>query len=276
MKFGIGLPGIPGARVYLEADPGGGGGGRDPEPPRKPNPADLLGQYNGDAVRMASKLADLEGDNYKLREKNRDLSSQLEATKAKVPGDGAVVLGREDAQAYEEFKKLNLKPADVQAAITERDDFKAKFEQAQGANAALQREGLLRDVAAVTGYKFTVLADRDRLTPGLDYELRDVDENGQKVKRAFVKYRDGEGESAPVKEQLLSEFATAKWSDYLPALSAQAAGEPAGGRHVPQGSGGAPGGAGASIFDKIRQEAAERAKGQEKPPSVFATPGQTA
>lgn len=65
-----------------------------------------LGQTPGE---LAKKIADLEKDNQKGREK----AKELEAAAAKAPAEGAVVLTGEDATEYAAWKALGVKAADV-------------------------------------------------------------------------------------------------------------------------------------------------------------------
>ncbi len=268
MRFGR-LPGVPlGVQWCLEADNGGGGSGSggggnnnsDDDKARR-NLENLLAQKNGDAIALSAQLL---AENAGLRDDKRGLNKQITELKAKVPAEDAVVLSGDDLKAYNDLKALgNLD--ELKQLKTERDDFKTKYETEQKTNARNAREMLLRDVADNVApgdkWKFSVLRDRDALTPGLSYEIKDVEENGQKAKRTFVKYKDGEGDSAPVKELALSDFASQKWSDYLPALQLGASangGQNGGARHVAQGSGGSNGKG--SIFDSIRKEAEEKNK----------------
>ena len=72
---------------------------------------------------LAKKIADLEKDN----QKGRDKVKELEATAAKVPAEGAVVLTGDDAAEYAAWKALDVKAADVgkiktdNAALLEKD-----------------------------------------------------------------------------------------------------------------------------------------------------------
>ena len=249
MRFGQ-LPGVPfGVQWCLEADNGGGSGGNnggsgsggsgsgngDDDKARR-NLQSLLAKKDGDAMALAAQLL---GENADLREDKRGLNKQITDLKAKVPAEDSVILSGDALKTYNDLKALgNLD--ELKQLKTERDDFKTKYETEQQTNAKNAREMLLRDVADVAGFKVSVLQDRDALTPGLSYELKEVEEDGKKTKRAFVKYKDGEGDSAPVKELALTDFAAQKWSDYLPALQleASAGGNSNGARHVMQGSGG--------------------------------------
>jgi hypothetical protein len=226
---------------------GNGDGGGDKE---RQNLQKLLDRKNGDAIAVAQMLlgenADHRADKRELNEKLQNLQKDYDELKGKVPGDDVVVLSKADADAFESYKTHGTP-----------DEFKAVKEKVvtlETQNSEIQRETLLRDVASETGFKLSVLKDRDKNTPGLSYEIKDVEENGQKFKKAFVKFKDGEGENAPIKEEALDVFAESKWADFIPALKAEHGGQSSNGaRHIQQGSGGA--GAGGTIFDKIRKDA---------------------
>ena len=64
---------------------------------------------------LAKKIADLERDNQKGRDKVKD----LEAVAAKVPAEGAVVLTGEDATEYAAWKALGMKAAEAEKLKTD-------------------------------------------------------------------------------------------------------------------------------------------------------------
>ena len=281
MRFGR-ISGVPFGVQWLfegEGTPGGGspsggapGGGAGKEPgqgpgddlfpgegrPRRENPADVLGRFGGDAVRIAAKLSDVEYDAYRSREKLRDKDVKLQAAqqeierlKGQLPKEGAVILTGDDARNWETFKALG-DPAQVKEKVE-------KFDTVLQENSTIKRDQLLRDVADRVGpgqaYKFTVLRELDAKVPGLNYEFKQVEENGQKVERVYVKFKDGEGESAPVKEMPLTEYASKQWADFLPALETQpaTAAVESGARVVVQAP--AHQGGGGNMFDTIRKNA---------------------
>lgn len=241
MRFGCQLP-----RVFFEGEGAGGGGtGGGGDDKERRNLQNLLAKKDGDAMALAAQLL---AENAALRDDKRQLKADLATAQAKAPAEGAIILTGADATAYAALKELGTAD-ELKALKTERDDFKTKLETEQANNAKTQRQILLRDVAQAAGFKASVLADRDALTPGLAYEIKEIEAEGKKVPTPFVKFKDGEGEAAPVKELALAEFAQQKWADYLPALHAESqqanhagnAGNNAG-RHVAQGSGGGGGG----------------------------------
>ncbi len=195
----------------------------DPPPGNgKPKPSEILEQYSGNATRMAEKLADALGDNFKLREQKRTLADENERLKGNQKPEGATILTGDEATAYEAYRALG-KPDEVQQRLQERETL-------QGQLSTLQRDAVLRDAAQVAGYKFSVLRDR---AGDLAIEVRDATEEGKAVKRAFVKTQAG--------ETPLAEYAAREWADYLPALQAGDAGRQAGaGVQFPGQAGGNP------------------------------------
>jgi hypothetical protein len=212
----------------------------------KPRASDLLSQYNGDAVRMAEKLAEVLGDNATLREQRRTLREEATTLKAKQAPEGAVILQGEDATAYQAYQALG-KPADLTKRLADAETATTRL-------TTLERDAIVRDVAAVAGYKPQVLRDRAGALPLPVTEV--TGEDGKPVKRAFIT-PEGQG------EQELTAYATAQWADYLPALVASGTGSPApsGGLGFPTSPGG--GGHGApSLVDSFitqRNEAASKA-----------------
>lgn len=239
---------LDGVQVFYEGEGSGGGGGGETEAEKERRNLDnLLAKKNGDGVALAAQLL---GENNNLREDKRKLKVTLSELQGKVPGEGMVLLSADDASAWNAYRELGT-PAELKAAVTERDTFKADKDRLEGENATVRRDSLLRDVAADTHSKFAVLKDRDERTPGLEYLKKTVKVDGKDVDQWFVKFKDGDGENAPVKELAYDDFAAEKWSDFLPALKAEPAQEEKGTRHVVQGSGGSN--AGGTRFDQIRE-----------------------
>lgn len=146
----------------------------------------MIAKNDNNALKVAEIL---HGDNFQLREKNRQLQAQI---------DGAVILRDADKTAYEQYKALG----------------------APGEIATKLRQGELERVAGKAGYNPTVFADLDRMAGGkLEYEVKTEEVDGAQVERFYVK----DTTDTAAQPQLLSEFAAAKWAAYLPALTPQAA-----------------------------------------------------
>lgn len=158
-----------------------------------------LEKMDGNATGMAMMLF---SENYQLREK-------LRTTEGKVSPEGATVLTGDDAKAWEAYKALG-KPDEVKQGLDQRTQLQSQVAEAQ-------RGETLRSVAEAAGYKPSVLAQLDRMAKAsgkdLAFEVRDVQIDGETVRAPFVK--DGD------KELSMSDYATANWGDFMPALTAQ-------------------------------------------------------
>lgn len=219
---------------------------------RKPRASQIMERYNGDAMRVAEKLADALGDNYGYREQLRSLKAEAEALRAKAPPEGAVLLAAADKEVWQAYRELG-QPDDVKARLGERDKLAAEV-------TAMKRDDLLREAARVAGYKFSVLKDR---AAGLDVELRDVTEDGKTAKQAVVKTESG--------AQPLGEYAERHWGDYLPALLTETpAGNAAGTPYPSQASSATGGGA----PDLVSQFIERRQKTVEQAPNPLLAPTQ--
>lgn len=147
---------------------------------------------------LAKKVADLERDNQKFRDKNKE----LEATAAKVPAEGAIVLTGDEATAYAAWKALEMKPEDVA---------KLKSDNATLAADKAERDRKDAFAGAVEALKWP----KDVVATLLD--MKSLDGATVEVKTEKVQGKDGKQEDAPVpyvtlagegqKPQKLSEFA---------------------------------------------------------------------
>jgi hypothetical protein len=109
----------------------------------------------------------------------------------------------------------------------------------QGQLDTLAREDVLRKAADATGFVFDVLKDADALATKvggktLTYDVRETEQDGKRVRQAFVK--DGDTEKP------LNEFAQENWASLMPSLAVkQDTGAQRQGTYYPpqhQGSGG--------------------------------------
>jgi hypothetical protein len=202
------------ARLFA-ADGGGsgagdGGAGDAGDGQGKIKPSDVIERYGRTAeaaLRMAERVADLENRNYQLRESNRTIGLERDALKGKAAPDGAVVLTTDQAKLWESYQGLG-KIEDLSKAIADRD-------AAQRELTTFRRGAAFQQAAEAHGYKPTTLAKLPSLT-GKDIETREIEVDGQKVKRAFVK--DGD------KELVLSEYIQQHDAEFLPALTADGGG----------------------------------------------------
>lgn len=171
--------------------------GDPPLPPAADPPAsdpnegfkNLLKRHENDA-RAAAQL--LYQENHQYRAEIRDLQKEVDRIRKQVPADGAVILGADEAALWQKYQTLG-KPEEIESVKAE--------------NATIKRGQLLSQVAEAHKYKVGVLST---LAGDLDFEIKDVNENGQKRKVAFVKI-DGQDKALP-------DYAKEKWADFLPSL----------------------------------------------------------
>lgn len=241
------------ARLLMSPDgdsSGGGDGGNDGLPEAVTKAFEkLLERKGGDASAVAMML-------FTENKQYRDTINEL---RGKVPGDGALVLNADEAKDWQEYKALGA-VADVKQGLEQRTQLQTQVEEAQ-------RESTLRTVAETAGYKPTVLMQLDRMAKAggkeLAFEVRDVQQEGGKTARVpYVK--DGDTEHS------LSDYASANWGDFLPALAAQSQGQggngaSAGVRFPAQGTGNSGTQGAPDLVAKFQQEQAEKASAVKNP-----------
>ncbi len=193
----------------------------------------VLEQYGRDALRLAEKLADVQSDNYRLREERRTLKQELKDAAGKAPADGAVVLSKEDAALWTAYAALG-KPEEIKTAL----ETKGTAEQEL---TVLKREKQIAKAADAAGFKASVL---ERLAADLTIDVRPVKDG----KPLVVVVKDGQ-------ETALADYAAAEWPDFLPALK-QGAGASVSAPDINAGARG--GGNGPMITEEERKAATRR------------------
>jgi outer membrane translocation and assembly module TamA len=131
---------------------------------------DELEQAKAEIKALQKKVDTLEGDNFTLREKRRELEKSVETLQARVPTDDQVVVKKEEAEVLKSYVDLG-KP----------EELKAQLEQGRTATqeaATLRRSQSIRDAA---GEQFNAKA-LERFLPG-DAELA---QQGEGDNRAWV------------------------------------------------------------------------------------------
>lgn len=213
-----------------------------PAPPSDPGAGvqALIARHNNDLMRVIDHLY---GENYGYREKNRALKDQVKELEGKTPKDGAVILTKAEAELLESYKALGDVDT-LKTALGERDQFKGEL-------GALQKENVLRDVADAAGFKLPVLKT---LAGDLQFEIKEVEQDGKKVRTPFVKNGDG--------EKAIADYAKEHWADFLPALQSQPA-QPAGGTPFPAQAAGSP--APASVLTDFKKRSQEARAGAPNP-----------
>ena len=216
---------------YDENDPpqGGGDAGDPPIGDGKVRASDLRAQL-GSAVdeqalmRILEKQAELLSDNHKLRERMRKLRD--------VPASSRV-LTADEAAAY-----------DAYVALGDPDDVKTKLgaaEQAAADLATMRRGEHIRAAAEAHGYKSAALAKLPSLRDQ-EIVLRDIQEDGKTVKRAYV------GDTA------LPDYIAANDPEFLSSLAAETPPQGGGQSFPQQSAGGSPPGDLATRYIAQRDE----------------------
>jgi hypothetical protein len=225
---------------YFAADDDGGRASDDDDDGGQVTSDDIQLRLGSDVAELRRALAKAENKLFRLREKNRTLTLRVTDLEAKAPGDGMTVLAAADAQALEAYRALG-EPATIKASLD-------AAQQAASDLAALRRQETIRAAADAHGYKVGGLAKLPSLA-GKDIELRDIQEDGQTVKRAFVG------------DQPLPDYIQANDPEFLPALTAEPP-KPNGTHFVQQSGGKLPAG---DLTERHIQQQAERRKAQVNP-----------
>jgi hypothetical protein len=214
--------------ILHEPDPEPKGGGKAADPPPAEPPADINKRIEG----LWKAHGDANGAVRALLAERDQAHAQLAEARARLPKEGHRVIDPEAGKALDEYQALGLKPADVKAALAERDDLKAR-------TAKRDREDHLGRVAAVSGFTapvLTTLAERD----GLDIvivEDKDPKAPGKTIQVAKVKGKDEKGVETLTP---LPEHAETHWGDFLSSLRGGPGPAPAPPRGTPPPSSGPP------------------------------------
>lgn len=165
----------------------------------------IIGTQNVD-----SQVQRLMTENFEYREKNRVMRAELDAAKGRIPAEGAVVLTGDDVKLFNDFKALNLKPAEVTTLQTE-------FKALQGEVTTAKRKDSIATAAHAEGYDPTVLGtligDQELVVKPV---TEDVDGKNQAVDRAFIRTK---GADNTVTETRLSEHIEKNHAKFIPSLT---------------------------------------------------------
>jgi len=167
----------------------------------------IIGQQN-----VSTQVQTLMTENFEYREKNRVLRADNEQLRAKVPAEGSVVLSGDDVKLGNDFKGLNLKPADI-------TKMKGDFETLQGKVSTTERQGTIAKVAKVENWDPTVLG-----TLVGDHALviepvtEDVNGQSKAVDRGFINIK---GADNSVTKHRLSEWIEKNHAKFLPSLNVE-------------------------------------------------------
>lgn len=203
---------------------GGSGGGGDGDPDVDDRIRSQIENWlSGNSPREA--IGQLLRDNFDQRDELRDLREEVRELRGQVPGEDAVVLEGEEADAFQELRERGGDLEDLQEAVQERDQLREDL-----ANRERQdRIQTAADAHGLSAAALTRLVEQD----GVDVTVEEEEEDGETVQVAYIQNGDGEDGGDPVP---LQEYAEEEWAEFLPALQAEGSG----------GSGGSGGGEGGS------------------------------
>lgn len=126
---------------------------------------------------ITAKFGKLEKDNQKQRDEIRERDEKLKA----LPAEGAKVLTKEEAEEWEAFQALKLKPKQVEETVAERDTLKAKVEERE------KRDALSKAVAT-EGWADESIPVLHKLLGSVPLELKtedvEVTKDGKKTKES--------------------------------------------------------------------------------------------
>jgi hypothetical protein len=163
---------------------------------------------------------------HELQRINERLEQQLTDAKAKVPGDGAVVLTKDEAKLWEGFKALECEPKDVEELI---DSYEALLASEEKRELSTVIAKAADDIGWNRHALPVILRDR-----GLAAEMREVviqDDEGQRTKANLLHVRPANKENAPW--ELVDQYIQRELPEYLPMLeSIPAEGEEAEGEET--------------------------------------------
>lgn len=191
----------------LPLPPVSGGDGADDKHPETPPAAPDLNKLVEAVIAKAgdpnAALKSLVADNYALRD-------DLKTIRARLPGEGSIVLTGDDARDWGAYRTIG-KPSDLRKTVEEHGQLAARV-------GTFERDEQLRAVAEKAGVKFPVLRT---LAGSLAFgEAKVKGKDGKEVPVVTVK--DGDAEPVP-----FDAYAAEKWGDFLPALKPGGKLEPA-------------------------------------------------
>jgi hypothetical protein len=203
--------------IFFNQNSGQGGSGSGQQPPAAtspapatPPPAPPAAHHTDDDDDPPASRRELERENFQLREQRRrlreqvqGLTTQVQQLQGQVPAQGAVVLKPEEAALWQTYQQLGA-PDQVRQQLGELQ--------------TLRRNAQVASVAEVVGWNAPALQALDQLAGGLTYEIREAQVDGQTVRQAYVKVKDGSGA-----EQVtpLADFTQQRFAALIPALTAQ-------------------------------------------------------
>jgi hypothetical protein len=190
-----------------DADGSNGGSGRVAGTTFERGFNNLLERFGNNARRVAEHLY---RQDYKHRENLRLARGEVDQLKQSMPKNGARLLDKTAARDFDAYRKLG-KPADLQAKLQSADTTAARLRERE-------KDDVLREVAEVTNWNFKALKGA---ASDLSYAVKEVEENGRKLKKAYVVQT---GENGNAAETEATDWFSKNKDFLLPALTAGANG----------------------------------------------------
>jgi hypothetical protein len=135
------------------------------------------------------------------------LSGDIAKAGANALPTGYVAVAKKDAEALEEFKKRNLKPEEVFTKLEEIDGLNNKVKEFE-LDTAIKSFADAEKIENVDA--LTRLIKQDGVTP----LVKEVEENGKKVKRGYLAVTNGDKQE----EKSYKDFKDAQWKPFASAL----------------------------------------------------------
>jgi hypothetical protein len=145
-------------------------------------------------------------ENFQLRQQRRDLRTEVKGLKEKLPADGTLVLTKEEAEAWESYKKLG-KPGDIEKSIEEG-------KKAAESLAQRDRAAQVGDAAKAVGFNPEALTQLFGMHSGLELTSRTIKVNDKDTTAWYIKDANGQ-------ETELAAYAQQNWGTFMPSLQAQ-------------------------------------------------------
>lgn len=134
-----------------------------------------------------------------------------QAQSQRIP-TGNVAVPKKDADLIAKLKEQDLTPETVLSTLNEVEGIRKENAEFKLSNSIAE----FAEVEKIANVKaLGRLIKQDGVTP----TIKEVEENGTKVKRGFLVAKEGEQE----KEHPYSDYKTANWGDFVSALDAEAA-----------------------------------------------------
>lgn len=90
-------------------------------------------------------------DNFRLREKLRQTRKELDDTRKKIPGEGTVVLTKDQVKLWEGFQKIGKSPEELTGMLSEAETTARATRAAEAATALQWNPDVLQDLVSSKG-----------------------------------------------------------------------------------------------------------------------------